>query len=140
MRARGGCDARDAHLSGSEVLCLGSQAKRPRSGIGAHDDLCKPVEQLAAIALFGLVAVRVAIAQTDDGAARNRQSDGKLRGRDMAATGVDRIDGDRLGILAIARHDGSVRRKAQSNGRAGSLDKGVGYPPSAEIAHCFKAA
>jgi hypothetical protein len=60
-----------------------------------QDHLRESVEQAAPIAFLGLVAVRVAVAETDDrGGTGKFEADGQVGGGDVAALRVDGGNGD----------------------------------------------
>ena len=74
--------------------------------------------------LVRLVAARIAVADTDDPAARDLEVHQVPGGRNGAPLRVARRDGEYRRIGAVGVDDGAVGREHELRGRAGRLDAG----------------
>ena len=87
---------------------------RPRPVPACTITCASPLNNDRASALLRLVAVGIAVADADDRRAVDRELRRQVRGRHVTPVRIDRIDRDRLRVLAVARHHASASGVSRS--------------------------
>ena len=95
--------------------------------IRADDRLTETMEEGVVGTVFRFMAIRIAVAETQE-FCRSLHLEGDHGGGsgNNATLGIDRGDGDRNGIPSVTGHGVAVRRDPQGNRIAGRLDLGPG--------------
>ena len=96
-----------------------------------HDHLRVAVVQASRGRLVGFVAVRIAVAYADVLAAGDLELHRQVRRRHVPSARVQRFDGDRHGVAAVAVECGAIGRQLQPHRRARRLHGRIGHHPPA---------